>query len=119
MSHTNDPEDALVAAHDRFLALEPPHRKRRGITDMEIDLSEEGAYLTGLTQRVRNGSPLPVASIRLKPSIDEALRTMRGKTEDEHGWIRDLVAYRAAMLELAEALSAASGLPIVRLEATE
>lgn len=96
----------------RFYELKQPHLEGREFTDLEIDIDQEGSHLAGLTERVLKGAELPVSSIELKSSITEALRSMRGRTERERGWIRDLATYHAVMLELAEALSKASGLPV-------
>jgi hypothetical protein len=103
---------------DEYIKLDP---RRYGSTrfeeigsDVDVDLWVEDSYLVGLTQKYLSGRKLKIKNIKIDGTIDARLAEVaRNAKAEQADHIYRYVNYRARMLELAQALSAAVGVSIV------
>lgn len=80
----------------------------------DVDLFEEDGYLAGLVDSFLTRRVLPVARIVLDESIDQRLENARVTTLEGSRTVSEFLEYRKGMHALAEKLSRASGVPLLR-----
>ncbi len=105
--------DRLEQAYKRLMALRlPKNCAAFREADADVDLYEEDSHLAGLAQSYLSGRPLVIDPIVMNRAIDTAIEQAGAHSGCEES-VRELREYRAAMLDLATALSEAAGLPLL------
>jgi hypothetical protein len=109
-------KEKLSRSYRQFYALRLPKElhKLDLPADMDVDFYEEDAYLAGLASSfLKRGTLTQVSEIRLRKSIDRSIDEVKAETPSAKEALKKIKAYRAKMIELAELVSRASGIPIV------
>lgn len=110
--------------HDRLASLlEELHRSRSprlhgtvDAADADVDLFEEEAYLVGLADRLLATGQLGATSLEIDASIDRRLAVAKPTNPRARRLLKDMLSYRARVLDLATALAQAAGVPLARKE---
>jgi len=88
------------------------------LEDVDIDLYEEDSYLAGLVETFLIKGNIGITEIQIDYSIDNRLDQAIENSLIRQEEYRKIIKYRKKMLELASALSRASGIPIRHNNAT-
>jgi hypothetical protein len=110
-----------MALDNALVALIEQHRQMRiprvvssdALGDIDVDIAEEDAYLAGLLDQYTRARRVDAEVIELNSSIDDRLRQAANMIDD--ATIARLQKYRSMMLELANRLSAATGIPLKKV----
>lgn len=108
----------VAAAYREYRALTMPKiHNHVELWEADVDLAEEDGYLAGLVDTYLTLGSLGVASIVLDGTIDDRLQQARSYATAQESLAR-LERYRSAMFDLAETLSEAAGVPLIRSRGT-
>ena len=102
----------LQELFDQYVLLDPRPWPESLDNDVDADLWAEDTYLVGLVSSYLKSGRLSVDESVLDESIDSMLSHLVSTTGPMRRDMERFVRYRAKMQELAEALSAATGIPL-------
>ena len=109
--------DELLAAIRQFRLATPPKLGDASdlVSDADVDLFEEDAYLAGLIDQAVARGRIDVGSIFLDETIDQRLQeALKARPDDSR--LRAMREYRMAMKEVAGVLAAAMGVSVRGLD---
>jgi len=82
------------------------------ISDIQVDLADDDGYIAGLVAAFLLRKQIEVINIRIDATLDARLEDAATALREGQEILQRVLTYRQKMLELANALSDASGIPI-------
>jgi hypothetical protein len=114
MPRTGPRDEHLKALIHAFLS--EPFPKLRDhqpeLRDLVADLTYEDSYIAGIASTYAARGRVPVEQIVLNDSIDQRLENAVPASDENCEQLEAIKSYRARMLEVAQQMSRASGVPL-------